>query len=161
LQSATSFGSICVRGLLARGRCGVPRTIGMTQSIKRPLPALASPRTKPACSQDAMISIQAGWRGAACTEPHVIEATTRIPRAVLLPRILSPCDACFLYSAIERQQPSNASQTYRVPRRAIVNCALDLRSRSHRALLTQQRPLTADTAWRQPFAFFLGSAPLS
>ena len=111
LQSATSFGSICGKGLLARGRCGVPRTIGMTQSIKRPLPALASPRTKPACSQDAMISIQAGWRGAACTEPHVIEATTRIPRAVLLPRILSPCDACFLYSAIERQQPSNASQT--------------------------------------------------
>src|SRR5262249_61269341 len=99
LQSATSFASTCGKGLLARDRSGVARRIGMTQSIKRRSLALASPRTKPACSQDAIISIQAGWRGAACTDPHVIEATRSIPRVVLLPRILPPCDPCFEYGA--------------------------------------------------------------
>jgi hypothetical protein len=52
-----------------------------------------------------MISIQAGWRGAACTAPHVIEATTRVPRVVLLRGILPPCDLLFV-----RRRPAAAIQ---------------------------------------------------
>jgi hypothetical protein len=51
---ATSLGSTCGRGLLARRRCDVPRRIATTQSIKRPSPALASPledaRVKPSAA---------------------------------------------------------------------------------------------------------------
>jgi hypothetical protein len=63
-QAATSCGSIGGKGLLAFGRCGVPRMIGATQSAIRPLPSLAPPRTKPASWQAAVMSTQGRWRGA-------------------------------------------------------------------------------------------------
>ena len=60
LQSATSCGLICGKGLLARRGCGVPRIIGAMQSTKMPSPVLARPRSNPACLQAALISAHAG-----------------------------------------------------------------------------------------------------
>jgi hypothetical protein len=59
---------ICGKGLPARRGCGIPRMMGAMQSTKRPSPDLAPPCTNPACSQAALTSAQARWRGAACTE---------------------------------------------------------------------------------------------
>src|SRR3984893_6606126 len=80
LQSATSCKLIGGKGLLARRGCGVPRTVGTVQSTKRPSPDLAPPCTNPACSQAALISAQARWRGAACTEIAAPRATINVPR---------------------------------------------------------------------------------
>ena len=80
LQSATSCKLICGKGRLARRGCDVPRMMGTMQSTKRPSPDLAPPCTNPASSQAALISVQAGWRGAACTETAAPRPTRSVPR---------------------------------------------------------------------------------
>jgi hypothetical protein len=77
LQSATSCRLICGKGLPARRGCGIPRMMGAMQSTKRPSPDLAPPCTNPACSQAALTSAQARWRGAACTETAAPRPTRR------------------------------------------------------------------------------------
>jgi hypothetical protein len=79
LQSATSCRLICGKGLLARRGCGVPRMTGAMQCTKRPSLALARPAQIPP-ARKPLISAQAPWRGAACTETAAPKPTINVPR---------------------------------------------------------------------------------